>query len=1197
MSSSLGSEILSRWQRFPEGPIDVSGLHSSSRSYSVADLLSRSDRCVAVVCPTSDDATCFHQDLKAFLSLLGREDLIAAVDFFPGWEHSPYQTFNPSIKTRIRRLRALSRIRLGLCRAVVTDAKAFAQRCPSAELIGNRTITLRPADIITRDELIARLESAGYSRNDPVEDPGSYAVRGSLFDIFSPASRRPYRLDFFDDMLESIRTFDPLTQRSDPQPIDAAAILPVSDLSFSQEQTTRARSELKRFCDEFGIPKQSRDDVVEKIDAGVRDPAFDYLLPFFLGDQLSWLPDFLFEAEKPWVLALSDSLGIESAYDKLIADLKKGFIRKCEEGGVAASWDRLYAAPDQFNELLKQRTRLTLNEIELGVPDAVKQAPGMPDTGDIEDAASPEADETEIPKLRPKVLPNTDLRPLEGQKFSLEIINNKAKAWSERGYTRVFVASTASQAERVSFILSQKNIGCRIVQNIDWADTSAIQITEAALSSGFRLPRHKLVIVTDSELFGPKKLRPKTVQKEQPVVSMGSFVSSLEDLSPEDLIVHTTHGIGRYKGLVKLEIDKVPQDFLLIEYAGNDKLYLPVYRLDLVQRYAGATGDAVSLDKLGSSHFEKAKEKVKAALQDLANQLLQLYAKRASRHGFSFSPPDEPFREFEARFPYAETADQMTAIEAVMGDMASSQIMDRLICGDVGYGKTEVAMRAAFRAVADGKQVAVLVPTTVLALQHERSFRDRFAGQPIAIAALSRFKTPKEIKEAVSGLREGKIDLVIGTHRLLSKDVAFKDLGLVIIDEEQRFGVEHKERLKMLRINTDVLTLTATPIPRTLQLSLMGLRDISVINTPPVDRLSVRTYVARFDENIIENAIRQELSRGGQVFFIHNRVQSINAMADRIQRVVPEAKIIVAHGQLEERELEKRMLEFYNKKGNVLICSTIIESGLDIASTNTMIINRADTFGLAQLYQLRGRVGRSQVRAYCYLLLPEEGAVTEDAKKRLEVIQRFVDLGSGFKIASHDLELRGGGDILGKSQSGHIAAVGFELYTDLLDEAIRELRGQPIEDHFDPEMKLPVATLLPESYVPDVHQRLGLYKRLSQAPDGDTLHALELELQDRYGKPPVEVQNLFWLIRLKQVLRHYHIKSVVAGKERTAIDASPAPNAPARIAPTKVLVLVQKEPRTYSVTPDSKIVIKRPFQSAQQLFHDVEKFLAVVAEA
>lgn len=1181
MSTVLGREIIKRWGDKAE----IGGLTPSARAFAIADLLARASRRIAVICRDSESAARLHQDVRTFLVLMDRADLAASFDYFPGWEHSPYRAFHPSIKNRLRRMRVLHRIRTNDLCGVVTDVESLVQRCPPADELDQRAFTLKSGDFMPREELAAKLELAGYMRNDPVEDPGAYTIRGSLFDVFSSSARRPFRLDFFGDELETIRAYDPITQRSVPETINQISIIPVTELTFTPDSIATSKREIKAFCDEFGIPKQTRDALFEKLDAGIREPTLDYLLPFFTGKAGGWLLETLDPSS--WNIAASDWLGIEATYDELMGELKNGFTRAVADGQIVAPVEKLYVESAEFTKTLTSRVSLQMDDVLLGVPET-------PNTAHEEEGDDAE-EEAYSGKLSIKLLRNDDLKPLDGQKPSFDRLLAKAKLWGDRGFLRLFVASTASQAERVSYLFAQRELTCRVTEKVDWSDLSTIQVVQGQLSAGFRLPKDKLAIITDAEVFGPKKARSSsltTQRAKQPEPSLGSFVPSLEDLNPEELIVHSVHGIGRYRGLLKLEIDRVPQDFLLLEYAGADKLYLPVYRLDQVQRYVGAQ-EGVPLDKLGSLHFEKTKARVKEELQALANSLLSLYAKRAMREGFAFSPPDESYAEFEAKFPYAETPDQLKAIEDVLSDMQSEKIMDRLVCGDVGYGKTEVAMRAAFRAVTDGKQVAVLVPTTVLALQHERSFRERFKDLTyVNIGALSRFKSSKEIKDTLEGVKAGKLDIVIGTHRLLSKDVAFKDLGLIIVDEEQRFGVEHKERLKNLKVNTDVLTLTATPIPRTLQLSLMGMRDISIINTPPVDRLSVRTYVVRFDEEAVRRAIEQEIGRGGQVFFIHNRVQSINAMADRLHQIVPDAKIIVAHGQLDERELERRMLDFYNKKANVLLCSTIIESGLDIPSANTMIINRADMFGLAQLYQLRGRVGRSQARAYCYLLLPEQGAVTDDAKRRLEVIQRFVDLGSGFKIASHDLELRGGGDILGKSQTGHIAAVGFELYTELLDEAIRELRGQPVEDHFDPEIKLPVPALLPETYVPDVHQRLGLYKRLSQASSPEILHDLELELQDRYGNPMPEVQNLLWLIRIKQLLRKHHVKSVVAGAERVALDASDG----AKLSPHKMLQLIGKHDKSVSLTPDSKIIIKRPFQSAQRLFHDLQDLLGQVAE-
>ncbi len=685
---------------------------------------------------------------------------------------------------------------------------------------------------------------------------------------------------------------------------------------------------------------------------------------------------------------------------------------------------------------------------------------------------------------------------------------------------------------------------------------------------------------------------PDAKLKSESAAKEWSNLQAASDLGVGDAVVHIDHGLGRYQGIVRLDLNGAANDYLLLEYANRDKLYLPVYRLNVIQKYMGGTGDTVVLNQLGSAHFTKAKEKAKDSVRKIAIDLVKLYAERKVRPGLRFSPRDAEMNQFEASFPFDETPDQLRAIDATFDDLESGRVMDRLVCGDVGYGKTEVAIRAAFKAVYDGYQVAVLVPTTVLAHQHEQSFRARIAKDhpAIQIDSVSRFKSAKEQKDVLKGVETGAVDIVIGTHRLLSKDVQFKRLGLVVVDEEHRFGVEHKERLKTFRTNTHVLTLTATPIPRTLHMSLSGLRDISLINTAPLNRFPIRTYVSKFDDDLARRAVETELARGGQVYFVHNRVQSIYSVADKIKSLVPRARIVVGHGQMGEGALEKVMMDFYEKKADVLVATTIIESGIDVPSANTILIDRADSFGLAQLYQLRGRVGRSQSRAYAYLFIPNEGPITEDAKKRLEVIQKFVELGSGFSVASHDLEIRGGGDLLGAQQSGHINAIGFDLYTELLDEAIRELEGTPLsaeDSHREPEIKVPFSSLLPEEYVPDSQQRLALYRRLSGASQEEEIDAIEVELQDRFGKLPTPATNLLWLIRVKRMLKMLKIDSLTVGPERIVL----VPGKESALDPVRAIALVAGHGEKYSLTPDSKFIAKVKILSLQDLYHSVSTLL------
>jgi transcription-repair coupling factor (superfamily II helicase) len=754
-----------------------------------------------------------------------------------------------------------------------------------------------------------------------------------------------------------------------------------------------------------------------------------------------------------------------------------------------------------------------------------------------------------------------------------------------------------SGAERIRQLLAEYGLAPQLVRDprpgARWGRAGRVEVRVADLSEGFALPTDRFALLTEEELFGVRERR-----RHHGSIRETAALEGLAQLQPGDALVHAQHGIGVYRGLVALDLraagPKIQGEFLRLEYEGGDRLFVPVYRLHLVQRYVGSEGHAPKLDKLGGQSWEKTRKQVKGSLRDMARQLLNLHAARELAEGFRFSPRDRPLEEFEAAFPFEETPDQHAAIEDVLADMQRPKPMDRLVCGDVGFGKTEVAIRAAFRAAMDGKQVAILVPTTVLCTQHEETFRKRFAGYPLRIDSLSRFRTPKESAEVVEGLRSGAIDIVIGTHRLLQKQVEFRDLGLLVVDEEHRFGVADKERIKRLRQQVDVLTLTATPIPRTLQLAFAGLRDLSVIHSPPADRLAIRTQLARWSESLIREAILRELRRGGQVFFVHNRVQSIGEIAELLARVVPEARVVVAHGQMGERELEARMLRFLHGEADVLLSTTIIESGLDIGRANTMLIDRADHFGLAQLYQLRGRIGRSTHRAYCYLLVRGgERTLTDDARKRLEAIQSFTELGSGFKLAGLDLEIRGAGNLLGAAQSGNMAAVGFDTYMELLDETIEELRGNPRTVLVDPEIRLPVSARLPEDYVPDVSQRLVLYKRLASAPDEADVDRIRDELLDRFGALPEEATHLLAVIRLKIAARRLGVAAVDLAGEQIVLTA--AENT--RIDPRRLVNLLTHPSAGIRVAPNHRIyaALPRGDRSPETLFAVAHALLAQLA--
>jgi transcription-repair coupling factor (superfamily II helicase) len=764
--------------------------------------------------------------------------------------------------------------------------------------------------------------------------------------------------------------------------------------------------------------------------------------------------------------------------------------------------------------------------------------------------------------------------------------------WRDEGARIVLSASSLSHAERLRTLLADYGIEAHTATRPRpawrWSAPGRVEVRVAGLSEGFSLAIDRLVAVTEEEIFGPReRTRRRSTWAE------GAAVESLGHLSVGDYLVHVEHGIGVYRGLVALELRGVSGEFLRIDYAEGARLFVPVHRLNLIQRYSGADGHVPRIDKLGGTTWEKAKRGVRRSLRDMAQELLSVQAARQLSPGHAFSPRDRLMEEFEATFPHEETPDQLSAIEDVLADLQRPSPSDRLVCGDVGYGKTEVAVRAAFRVVMDGRQAAVLVPTTILCQQHEETFRKRFEGYPVRIESLSRFLPAKRAREVREGLADGRVDVVIGTHRLLQKGVRFRDLGLLVVDEEHRFGVGHKEQIKQMRKTVDVLTLTATPIPRTLQLAFAGVRDLSVIETPPADRLAIRTQVCRFSESLVREAILRELRRGGQVFYVHNRVRSIGAVQQMLARVVPEARVIVAHGQMRERELEDRMLRFLRGEADVLLCTTIVESGLDIPRANTIVIERADRLGLAQLYQLRGRVGRSTHRAYAYLLIPGLDALTGDAERRLVAIQDLSELGSGFRLANMDLEIRGAGNLLGAEQSGNLATVGYETYLEMLQETMDELRGKPHEEEVDPEIRLPVPARLPEAFVPAVNQRLVLYKRLASCREDAEVDRIRDELLDRFGALPAEAENLLDVIRLKIRARRIGVAAIDAVRGELVLTAA----ANTRVDPRRLMNLLTQANGRMRVTPGHKIYAPAPERGGAALFEAARRLLDHLAPA
>ncbi len=1173
MPSSSISSILDSLHDLAE-PIHVTGLEGSSAAFLAREALKspRFSR-ILILTPQSERIFEWVANLQSMIDC-GTNPSSHELYGLPGWDKSPVSAITPSLQTRLERLRTVSKTLIsGRSSVVVSTLDATLQTALPLRWLEENHVRLKPdVSIDSRESLVQRLLNWGYARVDTVEDPGTFAVRGEIIDVFCPLYPSPLRIELFDDVVERLRSFDPKTQVSHAtEELRDALIVPSRETFIPASAIPRLREEIKSICDTAGISRSVRDPVMESIQPGVYSDHSEFWGPLYWDSH----HDFI-ELYRPDLIIMDDPLGCEQGWDELRAEFQNGYTTALSEGRILAPLEKLYPRSTRgMSDWTRGSKALFLDRIQLA---DLTVTPGA-------DEETDDATQEKRIKTHHSASTKSNSGFLDSNsKDHADALFASLKQWIQKKYQTTICASTSSQLERIKYLMDHRSVPYTLGAT---EEPGSIRLIESSLGEGFRWPKEKIALLTDREIFGnSKKKSARNRDKKHEALSSAaewSELQSLTQLEIGDPIVHRDHGIGLYQGIVRLKALGTENDFLQIEYAGRDKLYLPVYRVNVIQKHMGATADAVVLDKLGAKHFEKEKEKARESAKKIAFDLIQLYAERSIRPGIRVSGTDDSYRDFEASFAFEETPDQLKAIDAILGDLSSGKVMDRLICGDVGYGKTEVAIRAAYKMVSEGYQVAVLVPTTILAQQHENSFRARFKDYPIRVESVSRFKTAQTQKSIMEDVNAGKVDVLIGTHRLLSKDVQFKKLGLIIIDEEHRFGVEHKEKLKTFRVNTHVLTLSATPIPRTLHMALSGIREISLITTPPINRLPVRTYLAKFDEEMIRKAVEFELNRGGQVFFVHNRVQSIHEIAKTILELVPSAKVVVGHAQMGEKELEQVMLDFYQKRANVLVSTTIIESGIDVPTANTMIIDRADRFGLAQLYQIRGRVGRGQNRAYAYLLLPREGMISDDAKKRLEVIQKFVELGSGFSVASHDLEIRGGGDLLGPQQSGHIKAIGFELYLELLDEAVREIQGKPPtpeEQYREPEIKVPYSAFLPDQYVPDTHQRLALYRRLSSSSQELEVDQIEVELQDRFGKLPTEAQNLLWLIRIKIALKKLRVDALTQGPEKIVL----VPGAGSLLDPVRAIALVSSKPKLYQLTPESKFIANVKIVAIQDLY-------------
>ena len=1041
-----------------------------------------------LVAPTDRDVEQLTADARFFYSALEGASEAAverAVLPFVSLQVDPYRGMTPHFRVAAARARALYGAATGTARLIVASAAALLPRVSTPDRLRAASIEIRSGTEIEPTALTDLLVDAGFTREDPVDEHGSFAIRGGIADVFPAADAEPVRVEFVGDMVETLRRFDPATQRSTGA-IDQVLIVPVRE----------------RFDDSPAVP------VLDFVAAtgGVQ-------------------------------LLVSEYEQVEQQALRMRQQLENSYADAAARGHVAvqAPAEAFVAWEGDLLSRLSAARRLEELAIEEGPSlTHVSCQPALEFSGRVGDWIA-------------------DVRQAR-----------------DRGDTVLVVAGSAGRAERTVEILQEYEVVAVPVDRAEDALSTAVLVAVGVLSRGFRLSDAGLQVYAETDVFEEDR---RPTEKRRNLAK--TFLSDLRDLKVGDLVVHVDHGIGEFTGLKQLATSGRPaadvQEFLELKYHGDDKLFVPVERLDLIQKYTGGTRPA--LDRLGGTTWEKAKTRVKKAMRDMAEELLKLYAQRRAVPGHAFSPDSHWQEEFEGAFPYELTPDQVTAITDIKNDMESATPMDRLLCGDVGYGKTEVAMRAAFKSVMDGKQVAFLAPTTVLAFQHEKTLRDRFAGFPVTIDMVSRFRTNEEIKRILEGVKTGKVDIIVGTHRLLSKDVSFKDLGLLVVDEEQRFGVAHKERIKQMRKKVDVLTMSATPIPRTLNMSLVGIRDMSIIETPPKDRLSIQTNVVKFDAPVIERAIRNELARNGQIYFVHNRVESIFSIANLLQRIVPEARVVVGHGQMGEEELERAMLGFVERKFDILLATTIVENGLDIPNANTIIINRADRYGLSQLYQLRGRVGRSDRAAYAYLLIPPQEVLSSVARKRLAAIKEFSDLGSGFRVAALDLEIRGAGNLLGGEQSGHIDAVGFEMYMKLLEETIRELKGEEIEDDVRATVNLRVDLKIDDAYIPDMNQRLMVYRKIAAARTEKELRSAVDEIRDRYGAPPDSVLNLAEYGRIRIMADRLGVDTI--DREGRLVVIKFRPNA--KVDPLRLVKVIGEWPGATLVPPVSvKLDIEAP---------------------
>ena len=1130
------------------------GLSGCGDALALAQAIRRDQCLYLVVTEDTQTAVRLEHEIRFFLG--GASSVL----HFPDWETLPYDTFSPLPEIVSERLKTLAELSNTTHGVLLTPVASLMQRLsPRTHVLGN-TFILKPGTRVSLEETRLCLESVSYHCVTQVLQHGEFAIRGSILDLFPMGSHVPYRIELFDDEVESIRIFDPETQRSSEK-VAEVNLFPAREFPFDDDAIKRFRQAFRSEFPEIS----SNNSLYQQVSKGVAAGGVDYYFPLFV-EKTETLFDYL--PAKTTVVLHGQ---VEKAAGQFFTDTRARYEHRLNYlDRPPLPPERLFLAPGQLDERLHGKPLILLEQ----------------------DHASEEGGATTTIEYGCQPLPSLALNVR--QKEPAEALTSLLREQAER---TLFVAETAGHREALLEVLGRQHIKPKVIES--WAQfmesAEPVCLVIAPMDHGLWMTNPNLAIVTESQLSG-EKVQQRRRRRSSTGHKIDQILRNLEELEMHAPVVHQDHGVGRFMGLTRLTVGGIEAEFLTLEYANQDTLYVPVSSLHLIGRYSGASPESAPLHRLGGEQWQKARRKALERVRDVAAELLDIYAKRALRQGHSHTTITEEYASFAAGFPFEETPDQETAILDVIKDMASSQPMDRVICGDVGFGKTEVAMRAAFIAVQNGKQVAVLVPTTLLAQQHFQNFRDRFADWPIRIETLSRFVGKKQQDQVLAEVTEGKIDILIGTHKILQKDVGFKDLGLVIVDEEQRFGVTQKEHFKKLRSELDFLTLTATPIPRTLNMAMAGLRDISIIATPPPNRHAIKTFVSEWDGGLIEEAVLREIKRGGQVYFLHNKIETMEKMARDLEALVPLARIRVAHGQMPERELEQIMLDFYHQRFNVLLCTTIIESGIDVPSANTIIINRADMLGLSQLHQIRGRVGRSHHRAYAYLIVPPKSLMTSDATKRLAAIEASGELGAGFMLSSHDLEIRGAGELLGDEQSGQIQEIGLSLYTDLLERAVKALQSgrQPEIDllphEAGPEIDLQSPALIPEDYLGDVHTRLVLYKRIANARNDEDLRALQVEMIDRFGLLPPAAKTLFAITGLKLRAEKLGIRKIDANATGGRVLFHPNPE----IDPMKVIQLIQTQSQTYKLDGPEKLRFIAPLETAEARIAFVEKLVELL---